>query len=77
MASRYAGTTASTTPTALLPGEDPDLRAEAAKSFNDADLWFEAPDADLGGLSPNLVVGQGRDMLVRNVLRNLKYIGMS
>ena len=65
------------TSTALLPDEDADLRAEAAKMFADADLWFATPNADLGGLTPEFAVQQGRDMSVRNVLRNLKYIGMS
>ena len=77
MAPKHAGTLAPMTSAAMLPDEDPDLRVEAAKIFDDADLWFDTPHADLGGLSPRAAVRQGRDPSVRNVLRNLKYIGMS
>lgn len=61
----------------LLPGEAPDVKVEAEKFFADADEWLAAPNDRLGGLSPNNWIEMGREDVVRDLLRSIKYIAFS
>lgn len=62
---------------ALLPDEDPDIRQEAGKFFANPDEWLDTPNPNLAGRTPNDFVKDGHDEPVRNLLRSLKYIGIS
>jgi Protein of unknown function (DUF2384) len=62
---------------ALLPDEDSDLRAEAGKFFANPDEWLNTPNSNFGGRTPNDLVRDGQAESVRNLLRSLKYIGVS
>ena len=60
-----------------LPGEDPDIRREAAKIFDRPDLWLTSPNTHFGGLSPAETIQEGHEAAVRNLLRQIIYVGMS
>ena len=63
-----------------LPDEDPDIRAEAGTIFADPDKWLDTENSNLGGRKPNDLVQSGQAEAVeavRNLLRSIKYIGVS
>jgi hypothetical protein len=57
--------------------ELPDVRAEAAKYFDDPKIWLESPNVYLAGKSPTEAIRKGDDAAVRDILRRIKYIGIS
>lgn len=64
-------------PPARPPDEHQDLRTEAGKFFDLPDVWMHEPSIELGGLTPAEAVADGREEDARNILRIIKYVGMS
>jgi hypothetical protein len=59
----------------LLEGEDRDLRREAREIMGDR--WLDTPNTRLTGLTPNAVIDANHGARVRNIIRSVKYVGVS
>ncbi len=53
------------------------MRDEASKVFDHPDVWLSSPNAHFGGLSPEDAINSGHETAVRNLLRQIIYVGMS
>jgi hypothetical protein len=60
-------------PDGLLPGEEEDIRREAASVVADPGGWLNEPNDQLGGQRPNDLIGTDREQHVRDLLRAIKY----
>ena len=67
----------SNSPDDLPPDESPDIRKEASKFFKNVDKWLATENSNLAGRTPNEVIGSGDEAIVRDLLRRIKYIGVS
>ena len=63
-------------PTRALEGEG-SADEEAAKIFVNADAWLNHPHALLGGRTPQKCIDDGDEYLVRDLLRQIRFIGHS
>ena len=63
-------------PRAKLEGEDSPEK-EAAKLFENPDEWLSHPHPLLGGRTPRDCVKQGDEYAVRNLLRQIRFVGQS
>jgi uncharacterized protein (DUF2384 family) len=59
----------------LLDGENPDIREEARDIAGEQ--WLHEPNSRLMGRTPEELIGSPQEVLVRDVLRSLKHIGIS
>jgi hypothetical protein len=59
----------------LLEGENSDLRQEVIDALGE--WWLNERNVRLGGRTPNDVINQNRGAWVRDLLRSIKYIGIS
>ena len=59
----------------LLEGENSDLRQEVIDTLGE--WWLNERNVRLGGRTPNDVINQNRGAWVRDLLRSIKYIGIS
>jgi uncharacterized protein (DUF2384 family) len=59
-----------------LPGEK-DIEGEAADMFANAEQWMTQKHPLLGGRSPRECVAAGDAQSVRDLLRNLKFVGQT
>jgi Protein of unknown function (DUF2384) len=62
---------------AITPPDDehPDVREEAREVAGDG--WMNAPNDRLGGRTPEQAIDAGEEVLVRDILRSIKHIGVS
>lgn len=58
-----------------LDDENPDIREEAQEVAGDG--WMNEPNDRLGGRTPEEAIVQGEEVLVRDILRSIKHIGVS
>jgi hypothetical protein len=61
--------------TSLLPGEDVDLRAEILRTLGEE--WLYAENIWLGGRIPSELIGTPDEFQVRDVLRSIRFSGIS
>ena len=62
----------------LFPDEDPDLFREAEKIWGgDARRWWTTANDLLGGRAPGDLAGTPEEQRVRDLIRSIKYIGVS
>jgi uncharacterized protein (DUF2384 family) len=64
----------------LFPDEHPALFREVVRIWGDdarARLWWTTPNALLGGKAPEALVDTPEEQSVRDLLRTIKYIGVS
>jgi hypothetical protein len=59
----------------LLEGESSDIRQEAREIMGD--WWLGEPNVRLAGRTPNAVIDARHGARVRNIIRSVKYIGIS
>jgi Protein of unknown function (DUF2384) len=59
------------------PDEAADIREEAAKFFDNVDEWMTTENSNLAGRTPSQLIGAGNEEMVRDLLRRIKYIGVS
>jgi hypothetical protein len=61
---------------ALWPDEPEDIREDVRQVVRDSETWLETPNDQLGGQSPEELIGTTREIDLRNLLRSVK-MGMS
>jgi hypothetical protein len=61
---------------ALWPDEPEDIREDVRQVVRDSDTWLETPNDQLGGQSPEELIGTTQEIDLRNLLRSVK-MGMS
>jgi len=61
----------------LLPGEHEDIREDVRALFSNADEWMDAPNTRFVMRKPNDLVGTPDERLLRDMLREIAYGGMS
>ena len=61
--------------TALLPDENPDLRAEIVQTIGEE--WLFAKNSWLGGKTPNEVIGTPNEYKVRDIVRSYLVAALS
>jgi hypothetical protein len=59
----------------LLEGENSDLRQAACETIGE--WWLTEPNVRLGGRTPDEVINEKRGAHVRDLIRSIKYIGVS
>ena len=61
----------------LLPGENPDIRAEFRLLLSNADEWMATPNTILMGKAPNDLVGTPDEQKLRDIVRGVRYSSMT
>jgi hypothetical protein len=59
----------------LLDGENPDLRQEVRDTIGE--WWLKEPNTHLGGRTPEDLIIENRGARVRDIIRSVRYIGVS
>ena len=63
-------------PAERLPGEG-SLADEAGQIFDNPDEWMRREHPMLGARSPEQCIADGDEQLIWDLLRNIKYIGLT
>ena len=58
-------------------GEKSIVEQEVRDFFPNSDAWLETPNYQLGGRRPKELIGTKEEVLVRDLIRAIKYIGIS
>ncbi|MDQ2688421.1 MAG: hypothetical protein M3Y28_11210 [Armatimonadota bacterium] len=61
----------------LLPGEHEDIREDVRALFSNADEWMDAPSPKFHFRKPNDLIGTPDERLIRDMLRQILYVGMT
>jgi hypothetical protein len=61
----------------LLPGEHKDIVLDVREIVPDADNWLDTPNVHFDGDKPRDAIGTDCEWLLRNILRSVKYGGVS
>jgi hypothetical protein len=57
----------------MLPGEKQDVREDARDLMEDGDVWFDTPNTLFGGKSAKEMLDEGREDVIRNALRSIRF----
>jgi uncharacterized protein (DUF2384 family) len=57
----------------LFMDEEADVRKEAARLVKRPDKWLDMPNDQLGGKSPNELIGTDQEQQVRDLLRAIEH----
>ena len=61
----------------LLPGEHSDIREDVRVLLKNADEWLNTANTNLGGRTPNELIGTPEEQKIRDILRASTYSSMA
>jgi hypothetical protein len=61
----------------LLPGEHEDIREDVADLVAEPDAWLDTPHPMLAYRKPRDLIGTDQEWMLRDLLRQIKYVGMT